>query len=196
MSREIEQKIARREELRPEMRDGSLAPPSTVAQAPANASAANPGAPGTATVLVDRGRGATASVQVPKEIPPSRTSSRGDVALISTTTILRGDTVSYTFGPPVARNGMSVTQVRRHAREAFDDGREALELRLYDRAEDKFREAVLYDGSEARYHAALGGILLRRGKRVQAEAVLSAAVLLDVENAEYRQLLVEARKRQ
>ena len=165
MSREIEQKIAMREELRPGMRDGSLAPPSTVAQAPANTPAANPGAPGTANVLVDRGR-ATALVQVPKEIPPSRTSSRGDVALISTTTILRGDTVSYTFGPPVARSGMSIAQVRRHARESFDDGREALELRLYDRAEDKFREAVLYDGSEARYHAALGAILLRRGKRV------------------------------
>jgi len=195
MSREIEQKIAMREELRPEMRNGSLDPPSTVAQAPAD-TPTNRGAPAMASVLVDRPHGATSSVKVPKELPPTRTSSAADVANISTTTIMRGDTVSYTFGPPVARNGLSITQVRRHAREAFDDGREALELRLYDRAENKFREAVLYDGSEARYHAALGGILLRRGKRVQAEAVLSAAVLLDVENAEYRQLLVEARKRQ
>jgi Flp pilus assembly protein TadD len=103
--------------------------------------------------------------------------------------------VSYTFGPPVPRNGLTVAQVRRHAQEAFDDGREAVELRLYQRAEDKFREAVLYDGSQARYHASLGGMLLKRGKIVEAEAVLSAAVLLDVENPEYRRLLLEARKR-
>ena len=196
ISREIEQKIAMREELRPEMRNGSLDPPtSAVVQTPAN-TPTNREAPAMASVLVDRPHGATSSVKVPKELPPTRTSSAGDVANISTTTIMRGDTVSYTFGPPVARNGLSITQVRRHAREAFDDGREALELRLYERAEDKFREAVLYDGSEASYHAALGSILLRRGKRAQAEAVLSAAVLLDVENADYRQLLVEARKRQ
>jgi Flp pilus assembly protein TadD len=134
-------------------------------------------------------------VQVPRESAPTRPSSAGDVALISTTTIVRGDTVSYTFGPPTSRNGLSVPQVRRHAREAYDDGREALELRLYQRAEDKFREAILYDGSDARYHAALGAVLLKRGKPLEAEAVLSAAVLLDVENAGYRQLLVEARKR-
>jgi len=54
---------------------------------------------------------------------------------------------------------------------------------------------VLYDGSEPRYHAALGATLLKRGKRAEAEAVLSAAVLLDVDNAEYRRLLVAARQR-
>jgi hypothetical protein len=196
MSREIEQKIALREELRPEMRERSLDPTELRSRRHRRIPPREPRRAAMATVLVDRGRGATASVQVPKELPPTRTASSGDVGIISTTTILRGDTVSYTFGPPVARSGLSITQVRRHARESFDDGREALELRLYDRAEAKFREAVLYDGSEARYHAALGAILLRRGKRVQAEAVLSAAVLLDVENSEYRQLLIEARKRQ
>ena len=194
MSREIQQKIAMREDLRPEMRGGSLDLPSAVPEVPGNFAPAKRNAADMAAVLVDGPHGATATVKVPKELPPMRTSSPGEVAVISTTTIVRGDTVSYTFGPPVPRNGLSITQVRRHARESFDDGREALELRLYERAEDKFREAVLYDGSEARYHAALGGILLRRGKRVQAEAVLSAAVLLDVENSEYRQLLIEARK--
>ena len=194
ITREIEQKIAMREDLRPEMRDGSLDLPSTVVEASANALAAKRNPADMTAVLVDGPHGATTTVKVPKELPPTRTSSGGNVAVISTTTIVRGDTVSYTFGPPVPRNGLSITQVRRHAREAFDDGREALELRIYERAEDKFREAVLYDGSDARYHAALGGILLKRGKRVQAEAVLSAAVLLDVENAEYRQLLIEARK--
>ena len=199
VSREIEQQIARGAELRPAMRDGSPSPGSpgsAVAQAPAKTgAAARRAASATAAVLVDRGTQSTALVQVPRESAPTRPSSAGDVALISTTTIVRGDTVSYTFGPPTSRNGLSVPQVRRHAREAYDDGREALELRLYQRAEDKFREAILYDGSDARYHAALGAVLLKRGKPLEAEAVLSAAVLLDVENAGYRQLLVEARKR-
>ena len=106
-----------------------------------------------------------------------------------------GDSVSYTFGPPVPREGLTLVEVRRRALQAYQDGNEALELRLYALAEARYREAVLYDGSEARYHAALGATLLKRGKRAEAEAVLSAAVLLDVDNAEYRRLLVAARQR-
>jgi hypothetical protein len=196
VSREIERKIALREDLRPEPPAPTPSPSTTVAQTAAKKpGAANKAAPTTATVLVDRGR-TSATMVVPKsESAPARMSSAGDVTLISTTTIVRGDTVSYTFGPPVARHGWTIAQVRRHAIEAFDDGREALEMRLYAQAEDKFREAILYDGSDARYHAALGAILLKRGKRGEAEAVLSAAVLLDVEKAEYRHLLLESRKR-
>ena len=107
-----------------------------------------------------------------------------------------GDSVSYTFGPPVPRDGLTLMEVRRRALQAYQDGNEALELRLYDQAEARYRDAVLYDGSEARYHAALGATLLKRGKRAEAEAVLSAAVLLDVDNAEYRKLLVAARQRE
>jgi len=107
-----------------------------------------------------------------------------------------GDSVSYTFGPPVPRDGLTLAEVRRRALQAYQDGNEALELRLYDQAEARYREAVLYDGSEARYHAALGATLLKRGKRAEAEAVLSAAVLLDVDNADYRRLLVAARQRE
>jgi Flp pilus assembly protein TadD len=77
----------------------------------------------------------------------------------------------------------------------YQDGSEALELRLYEQAEVKYRDAVLYDGGEAKYHAALGALLLKRGKITAAQAALSAAVLLDVENAEYRRLLMEARAR-
>jgi len=107
-----------------------------------------------------------------------------------------GDSVSYTFGPAVPRDGLTLVEVRRRALQAYQDGNEALELRLYAQAEARYREAVLYDGSEARYHAALGATLLKRGKRAEAEAVLSAAVLLDVDNAEYRRLLVAARQRE
>jgi hypothetical protein len=192
---EIEQKVARGEDLRPEARGAPRIPDRALAQAPSTTPAASGRAPRTATVLVDRAQQTTAIV-VPKYEPaPSVIASAGEVVPISTTTIWRSDSVSYTFGPPVPRNGLTVAQVRHHAQQAFDDGREAVELRLYQRAEDKFREAVLYDGSQARYHASLGGMLLKRGKVVEAEAVLSAAVLLDVENAEYRHLLLEARKR-
>jgi Flp pilus assembly protein TadD len=90
---------------------------------------------------------------------------------------------------------LSVQQVRRLASIAYLDGLEALELRQYEQAEKKLREAVRYDGGEARYHAALGRLLLKRGKATEAEAVLSAAVLLDMENAEYRELLLDARRR-
>lgn len=192
---EIEQKVARREDLRPEARGAPPLPDGALAQAPSPTTAATGRASRTATVLVDRATQTTAIV-VPKYEPaPSVIASAGDVVPISTTTIWRSDSVSYTFGPPVPRNGLTVAQVRHHAQQAFDDGREAVELRLYQRAEDKFREAVLYDGSQARYHASLGGMLLKRGKAVEAEAVLSAAVLLDVENPEYRRLLLEARRR-
>jgi hypothetical protein len=192
---EIEQKIARGEDLRPDMGGAPPSPRSALAQTPAKTAAANRRAPRTSTVLVDRSQRTDALVVPKYEPPPTVIASAGEVAPISTTTIWRSDSVSYTFGPPVPRNGLTIAQVRRRAREAFDDGREALELRLYERAEDRFHEAVLYDGSEARYHAALGAILLKRGKSVAAEAVLTAAVLLDIENAEYRRLLVEARKR-
>jgi beta-barrel assembly-enhancing protease len=192
---EIEQKVARGEDLRPEARGAPPLPDRALAQAPSTTPAATGRASRTATVLVDRAQQTTAIV-VPKYEPaPSLIASAGEVVPISTTTIWRSDSVSYTFGPPVPRNGLTVAQVRHHAQQAFDDGREAVELRLYQRAEDKFREAVLYDGSQARYHASLGGMLLKRGKAVEAEAVLSAAVLLDVENAEYRHLLLEARRR-
>jgi predicted Zn-dependent protease len=192
---EIEQKVARGEDLRPETRGAPPLPDRALAQTPSAPAAANGRASRTATVLVDRAQQTTAIV-VPKYEPaPSLIASAGEVVPISTTTIWRSDSVSYTFGPPVPRNGLTVAQVRHHAQQAFDDGREAVELRLYQRAEDKFREAVLYDGSQARYHASLGGMLLKRGKAVEAEAVLSAAVLLDVENAEYRHLLLEARRR-
>ena len=118
------------------------------------------------------------------------------VETLSTYEFSTGDSVSYTFGPAVPRDGLTLAEVRRRAAQAYQDGNEALELRLYAQAETRYREAVLYDGGEARYHAALGATLLKRGKRAEAEAVLSAAVLLDVENADYRRLLLEARQRE
>ena len=208
--KEIDLKIARGEDLAPEMRGtpGSTAqqasralasssrPAASAQRARAPAPSANPPkSPATSPRSEPAPRSSVATA-----VPITRESS-GTVATESSapvssyTTLEVKDSVRYTFGPAAPRNGLTTAQARRRAAQAFQDGGEALELRLYDRAETKYREAVLYDGGEAKYHAALGAILLKRGKVAAAEAALSAAVLLDVENAEYRRLLTEARSR-
>jgi len=54
--------------------------------------------------------------------------------------------------------------VRCRALQAYQDGNEALDLRLYDQSEARYCEAVLYGGGEARYGAALGVTMLKRYK--------------------------------
>ena len=141
----------------------------------------------------------TAAASTPTTVESTGTlGSAGDVPVGSYTTlskVVKGDSASYTFGPAAPRSGLSTSQARRRAARAYQDGIEALEVRLYDQAEAKLREATLYDGGEAKYHAALGELLLKRGKLAAAEAALTAAVLLDMENAHYHQLLTEARQR-
>ena len=192
---EIEQKIARGEELAPEMRGATApagrqgsralaaAPPKPTTSSPRSVPAPKPSGV-RATSLMQESAGTVAAPAANAPRPVS-----------SYTTLEVSDSIKYTFGPAAPRNGLSTAQARRRAVQAYQDGAEALELRLYEQAEAKYREAVLYDGGEAKYHAALGAILLKRGKVAAAEAALSAAVLLDVENAEYRRLLTEARSR-
>ena len=62
-------------------------------------------------------------------------------------------------------------------------------------AEQNFQKAILFDGSRAEYHAALGSLMMTLHRWVDAEASFSAAVLLDVDNADYRRHLKEARAR-
>ena len=209
-SREIEQKIARGEELTPEMRSAPAPVGRSTSRALASSTRTNTSAPST------RGPGSTkatpkVSVPPPRSVQPAKSDpvqaalsvqeSAGTVAtstsstVSSYTTLEVSDSVKYTFGPAAPRNGLTTAQARRRAMRAYQDGYEALELRLYEQAEVKYREAVLYDGGEAKYHGALGALLLKRGKLAAAEAALSAAVLLDTENAEYRKLLTEARSR-
>jgi len=82
---------------------------------------------------------------------------------------------------------------RRQAVDAYRAGKVYRGRHEWDKAESAFREATQLDGSVAEYHAALGSVLLVMGRWVDAEAALSAAVLLDVDNAEYRRLLKQAR---
>ncbi len=209
-SREIEQKLARGEDLRPEMRGASGSHPGPTTRALASAprpsspaSAPQPNATVTApSPAMEKPVAAmprqAAAVSRPAIESAGTLADPADVPVGSYTTlskVVKGDSASYTFGPAAPRSGLSASQARRRAARAYQDGNEALEVRLYDQAEAKFREATLYDGGESKYHAALGELLLRRGKLAGAEAALTAAVLLDMENAHYHQLLTEARKR-
>lgn len=63
------------------------------------------------------------------------------------------------------------------------------------KAEQSYQRAVLYDGSVAEYHAALGRLMMILHRWEDAQASFSAAVLLDVDNPEYRRLLKEVRSR-
>jgi hypothetical protein len=208
-SREVEQKLARGDDLRPEMRGPATGSRPSPARALATAPrpSAPPEAAPNATVKASpptAERSVTAARQPAPTQPAATIESAGTLAgatdgpVGSYTTlskIAKGDSASYTFGPVAPRNGLNTSQARRRAARAYQDGSEALEVHLYDQAEAKFREAALYDGGEAKYHAALGELLLKRGKLAAAEAALTAAVLLDMENARYRQLLTEARQR-
>jgi hypothetical protein len=83
-----------------------------------------------------------------------------------------------------------VTAVR-----AFEDGSTYLGAHEWAKAEQSYQLALLHDGSVAKYHAALGALMMTLHRWVDAEASYSAAVLIDVDNAEYRRLLKEARAR-
>jgi len=84
---------------------------------------------------------------------------------------------------------------RTAAMEAFADGNAYVGNHEWAKAEQSFQRAVLFDGSVARYHAALGSLMMLLHRWVDAQASYSAAVLLDVDNAEYRRMLKEARSR-
>lgn len=90
----------------------------------------------------------------------------------------------------------SSEDARVRAVDAYRDGRSYFGRHEWGKAEAKFREALRLDGSVAAYHGALGSVLLVLGRWVEAEATLSAAVLLDVNNVRYREMLLEARSHQ
>jgi hypothetical protein len=96
--------------------------------------------------------------------------------------------------PATSTVGMpSSEDARERAVDAYRVGKIYLGRHEWGNAEEKFREALRLDGSIAEYHGALGSVLLIMSRWVDAQASLSAAVLLDVDNAEYRRMLKEAR---
>jgi tetratricopeptide (TPR) repeat protein len=76
---------------------------------------------------------------------------------------------------------------------AFNEANRLMGGHEWIKAEAAYRETLLLDGSQANYHAALGKVLMVLRKYDEAEAEYTAAVLLDLDNAEYRRLVKLAR---
>ena len=62
-------------------------------------------------------------------------------------------------------------------------------------AKAEFQKALRLDGSVAAYHAALGEVLIVEQDWAGAAAEYTAALLIDVDNQDYRARLKEARSR-
>ena len=141
---------------------------------------------------------ATVAAPPPSTIPPFTPRQQSESALKaqkSSTTIERispdesGTHAQAMIGAPRSEAD------RQAAVEAFLAGKDFLGRHDWARAEQSFQRAILYDGSRAEYHAALGSLMMLLHRWVDAQASYSAAVLLDVDNAEYRQQLKESRSR-
>jgi hypothetical protein len=96
---------------------------------------------------------------------------------------------SAVIGAPTSNEAQASAQV------AFARGQSLMGNHEWAKAEQSFREALQFDGSIPRYHAALGSLLMTLKRWDEAEAEFSAAMLLDVDNAEYRRLLKLARSK-
>lgn len=78
---------------------------------------------------------------------------------------------------------------------AYERGVLLLGAHRWSGAKAAFQEALRLDGSIAKYHAALGEVLMIEEDWAGAAAEFTAALLLDVDNAEYKVRLKEARSR-
>lgn len=79
--------------------------------------------------------------------------------------------------------------------DVFADAKAYMGSHQWDQAEQSFRKTLLLDGSVAKYHAGLGSVLMVLRRWDEAEVEYVAAVLLELDNADYRRLVKEARSR-
>lgn len=136
----------------------------------------------------------------------ARTSSGGQVAQRPAsrpraTTTLPAAKSAEVGGPSSATRGQATIGAplseadRDAAVRAFEEGNAYVGTHEWAKAEQSFQKALLLDGSVAKYHAAMGSLMMLLHRWVDAEAAYSAAVLLDVDNPDYRRALKEARAR-
>ena len=69
-----------------------------------------------------------------------------------------------------------------------------MQRKEWDEAAEILRQALQLDGSVAAYHAALGEVMRALGKLDDAQASDSAAVLIDLDNTDYRETLKAIRR--
>jgi Tfp pilus assembly protein PilF len=96
---------------------------------------------------------------------------------------------SATIGAPTSESA------RAQAVESFNSGSIYLGRHEWAKAEQSFRTAISLDGSDARYHAALGKVMMMQHRWLEAQAAYSAAVLLDLDNRDYQAQLKLARSK-
>jgi tetratricopeptide (TPR) repeat protein len=85
---------------------------------------------------------------------------------------------------------------RAAAATAFKDGKMQAGMIEYGKAEYRYREAIRLDPTVAAYHGALGSLMIAVHRYDDAVVAYSAALLLDVDNLDYREQLKYARARQ
>jgi hypothetical protein len=123
----------------------------------------------------------------PEPAKPSAASP--SAAKIQDDTSNSGTWAQVSVGKPMSESD------RDAAVKAFETGKAAVGRHEWDKAELSYQRAILLDGSVAKYHAAMGSLMMLLHRWADAEASYTAAMLIDVDNAEYRRYVKEARLR-
>jgi predicted Zn-dependent protease len=198
---EIEQKVAMGEPLKPEMKGGPVSLASVrpaggksntvVAQtATAQTAALAPAPEPTRVASADKADSKTDMARKAVSLksglttePVSRPSSD------ASGTIPSGESARSIIGAP------SSETARDAAVGTFAEAKAYMGAHQWTQAEQSFRKTLLLDGSVAKYHAGLGSLLMVLRRWDEAEAEYVAAVLLDLDNTDYRRMVKEARSK-
>jgi tetratricopeptide (TPR) repeat protein len=194
---EIARKIALGQPLAPEMKNGpasgaALGAPTDVRVASTDQAAST--SPSSAA-------GLAANVKARSTEIPKPEKSGGNSLVVSTTGRSVGRSASASSMPEAPRprgsnaiiGAPTSDSARVSAVGAFAEANRYMGSHQWNKAEAGYRETLALDGSKAAYHAALGKVLMVLGRYEEAEAEFTAAVLLDLDNTEYRKLVKSAR---
>lgn len=204
-AREVNVKLASGDAFGPEMKDPRIRVASRPVTAPEQsvssgevALAASSERSATPPLGVDAGTFAprahsfapsVAIVESPKALPDKEAVSRPRQKEPSATTADDERYAQAIVGAPRSEED------RAAAVPAYARGVAFLGAHSWGKAKEQFKEALRLDGSVAAYHAALGEVLLVEEDWAGAAAEYTAALLIDVDNEEYRARLKEARSR-
>lgn len=193
---EVSRKIALGQPLQPEMKSGKSfivdGPPRSVASArKAPGSSISSLAPGSKPADDPAQRNALASVTGSESaaavLPKKKPVGTPTKSIVEPTAESRG--AHAIIGAP------SSDSARLAAPAKFAEAQRYIGSHRWEEAEAALRETLQLDGSVAKYHAALGKLLTVLRRYDEAVAEYTAATLLDLDNAEYRRLLKEARSK-
>lgn len=201
---EIDRKVAMGLPLSPEMKVGNTALASSAGAAPTRTALARKPAKVSQAEgprPTDTPRGTQPSlVAVAEQAPPKAARRTGSIkASASPASGNLGPSPFESVSSEVAARAIigapSSESERIAAVGVFAEGNAYMGSHQWAKAEESFRKTLLLDGSLAKYHVALGSVLMILEKWKDAEAEYTAAVLLDFDNPTYRRLVKEARSK-